>query len=222
MASYTVDADEVGVQNKTLAISTVDTVTFGADVDGVVVFSDGTAALYFTVDGTTPTIGGAKTHVSPAGVKSARRVTVPTSGNTVVKLISSGAVGYSVEASRDEAPILGAAVELGQTSLDALENVTATVEAGAAGSGAPSLPSGASGIIGWLRKLIDLCLSGVVVKTDAASPLLVESTSTVPTIVVDPDTGYDADDNLIAWTQNGVDYEATYDADGNLLTQGPA
>lgn len=46
--------------------------------------------------------------------------------------------------------------------------------------------------------------------------------SVPPSIVVDPDTGYDADGNLVAWTQDGVAYTATYDSDGNLLTQGPA
>lgn len=102
MASYTVAADEVGVQNKTLAVNTVDTVTFSADLDAVVVFSDGAGALFFTVDGSTPTVGGSKTHLLPAGVRSVRRVTVPTSGNTAVKLISAAATSYSVESSADD------------------------------------------------------------------------------------------------------------------------
>lgn len=52
---------------------------------------------------------------------------------------------------------------------------TLTSVFGGAGTSPPSLASGASGVIGYLRKIVDLAISGVVVKTDNASPLLVDS-----------------------------------------------
>lgn len=127
MASYTVEAGKIGVQAKTLAANTVDTVTFNDDLDAVVVFSDGAAALYFTVDGTTPTIGGDNTYVLLKGVHAARRVLVPTSGDTVVKLISSGAPTYSVEEGTDEDAQTGVAAET--TQLEVRDQVTAAAEA---------------------------------------------------------------------------------------------
>jgi hypothetical protein len=89
--------DEVGAHAITLSASTVDTVTIARDCDQVEVMSDGAAAIYFTVDGSTPTVAGKKAYALPAAV-GARQVTVPTSGSTVVKLISSGTPTYSVTA----------------------------------------------------------------------------------------------------------------------------
>ena len=96
MASYAVAASEVGVHDKALVAATVDTVTFDRDCDEVEVIADGAAAVYFTVDGSAPTVAGNNTHVLPAGAVGRRRVVVPTSGDTVVKLISSGTPRYSV------------------------------------------------------------------------------------------------------------------------------
>lgn len=96
MASYSVAAGERGAHRKTLVASTVDTVTFSRDVDMVEVLNlDGAAEIYFTTDGSTPTVGGANTDVLPAAVNAVER-DVPTSGATVVKLISSGTPMYSV------------------------------------------------------------------------------------------------------------------------------
>lgn len=96
MASYTVAAGLVGAHAKTLVASTVDTVTFTAtDLDEVEVLSDGTAAVYFTVDGTTPTVAGDGMWEIPAA-RAVRTVQVPTAGATIVKLISSGTPVYSV------------------------------------------------------------------------------------------------------------------------------
>jgi hypothetical protein len=82
----------------TLTASTVDTVTFPSHVPEVeVVNMNGAGALYFTVDGSTPTVGGLSTRVLPAAVGS-RTVRVKVTGDaTVVKLISSAAVQYVVE-----------------------------------------------------------------------------------------------------------------------------
>lgn len=95
MATAAIAADEVA-SHATLAAATVDTVTFtGRDLDEVEVINrDGLAPIHFTVDGSTPTVGGAKTFVLP-GVGSLV-VPVPTSGATAVKLISAGMPAYSV------------------------------------------------------------------------------------------------------------------------------
>jgi hypothetical protein len=99
MSSYSVGASELAAHAKVLVASTVDTVTFARDCDTVEVLSlDGSAAIYFTVDGTTPTVGGANTNVVPAAVGSLE-LDVPTAGNTVVKLISAGTPIYSVTGS---------------------------------------------------------------------------------------------------------------------------
>lgn len=96
MASYTVAADLHGAYAKTLVANTVDTVTFTDDIDRVEVTSNGAAAVYVTVDGSTPTVAGAGTFELPAGAASVRVIAVPTAGGTVVKLISAGTPVYSV------------------------------------------------------------------------------------------------------------------------------
>jgi hypothetical protein len=97
MAAYTVAAAKIGAYAKLAVASTVDSVTFAEDVQEVEIISDGAAALYVTVDGSTPTVAGANTWILPAGALTTRtlRAQVGNSG-TVVKLISSGAPTYSV------------------------------------------------------------------------------------------------------------------------------
>lgn len=96
MTDLNLAAGDIGAYAKTLAANIVDTVTFPRDLDQVEVLSDGAAALYFTVDGSTPTIAGQATYELPAGIKSKRTVTVRSAGNTVVKLLSTGTPKYSV------------------------------------------------------------------------------------------------------------------------------
>jgi hypothetical protein len=96
VASYSAAAGDVAVHDKTLVASTVDTVTFTDDLDRVEVISDGAAALYFTTDGSTPTVSGAKCWPLLSGVANTLNVQVDTAGGTVVKLISSGTPKYSV------------------------------------------------------------------------------------------------------------------------------
>jgi hypothetical protein len=58
----------------------------------------GTAEVYFTTDGSTPTVGGSGCHVLPATI-SALEVDDLTAGSTsVIKLISSGTPKVSVRA----------------------------------------------------------------------------------------------------------------------------
>lgn len=95
MTDYAVAADEVGVYQKTLVADTVDKVTIDRDCERVEVYGDGTAAIYFTVDKTVPTVEGAHTYELPA-LPASRTVVVPTSGDTEVRLISAGTPKYSV------------------------------------------------------------------------------------------------------------------------------
>ncbi len=58
---------------------------------------DGAAEMWFTVDGSTPTVGGTNCFLLPATVGWAI-VGVATRGGTVVKLISTGTPAYGVSA----------------------------------------------------------------------------------------------------------------------------
>lgn len=81
-----------------LSASTVDTVTFTGYVKRVrVVNLTGDAIIYFTLDGSTPTVGGVATYVLPAAISNDEEP-VPDSkaSNAVVKLISAGTPTYSV------------------------------------------------------------------------------------------------------------------------------
>ena len=83
-------------QHKTLVANTVATVTLDADYFEVeVVNVSGTAEVYFTTDGSAPAIGGDGSNVLPAAIGYVQ-LQPRTSGNTVVKLISSGTPRVSV------------------------------------------------------------------------------------------------------------------------------
>jgi hypothetical protein len=98
VASYTVSSPNIAAHAKTLVASTADTVTYDYHVPEVeVVNLNGAGILYFTTDGSTPTVAGAATRVLPAAVGSRTVRVFPTGSVTVVKLISAAAVQYSVE-----------------------------------------------------------------------------------------------------------------------------
>lgn len=100
MSAYAVAATEVAAYDKTLVASTVDTVTFDRDCEAVrVTFESGAASISITVNGSTPTVGGAGTYKLRAVAGASLEIPVPTAGDTVVKLISSGTPTYSVEGS---------------------------------------------------------------------------------------------------------------------------
>lgn len=97
MATYTVAPTEQGTYDHALAASVTDKVTIARDCDRVEVTSDGTARIYFTVDGSDPTVGGQNGYTLPqTGGYVARDVSVPTGGSTVVKLLSIGTPKYDV------------------------------------------------------------------------------------------------------------------------------
>lgn len=98
----------------TLTATTVDTITINSPAPLVRIANRGTADIFLTLNGTTPTVGGAETLVVPAGQTVAYDTglrhgpgqwtdydgvtTVGTANatNFVVKLISSGTPAYSV------------------------------------------------------------------------------------------------------------------------------
>lgn len=88
MASHTIAADAVAKHAFALTAATVDTVTI-ANAESATILSDGTAIVYFTVDGSTPTVGGTNTFVIPAAV-STFEVGPRFNFSGVLKLISAG------------------------------------------------------------------------------------------------------------------------------------
>ena len=102
MASYSVAASggEVAANDKTLVANTVDTVTFDQAVGGIEVLTDGSAAVYFTIDGTAPTVSGSHCYKVPSAPGSTTSLVfmVPGWHSAVsqVQLISSGTPTYSV------------------------------------------------------------------------------------------------------------------------------
>ncbi len=100
------------VEHRTLVANTVTTVTFGIEeprgnllsfestpTTRIEVMSvDGAAKVYFTTDGTTPTVGGSGCHVLAAAISSIEVADETPGPTSVVKLISAGAPQISVRA----------------------------------------------------------------------------------------------------------------------------
>lgn len=96
MATFTVADDEIGAYNKTLTADAADTVTLEGRVEAIeVVNLNGSAAIYFTTDGSEPEVEGAATHEIPAA-SGVRVVNIGGKDNVEVKLISDGTPVYSV------------------------------------------------------------------------------------------------------------------------------
>lgn len=95
MAEYTVQRSA----HQTLSASEIDTVTVTEpQIDIELTNRTGTSEIYFTIDGSDPTVGGESCFVLPAAVCS--RVVSSDKFNTptaLIKLISAGAEAYSVE-----------------------------------------------------------------------------------------------------------------------------
>lgn len=77
----------------TLTASTVNTTTISNYNSVEIVNRTGDAEIFFTIDGTNPTVEGSGTYVLPATICS---ITVPCTGAAAVKLISLGTPSFSV------------------------------------------------------------------------------------------------------------------------------
>lgn len=98
MAAVTVTKNRA--YHGTLTASAVDTVTLSRAGAAVKIINrGGTNEIYYTLDGTAPTVGGDDCFVVPnqAGASDTRVNTQGASNTCVVKLISSGAMTYSVQ-----------------------------------------------------------------------------------------------------------------------------
>lgn len=126
MAIHNVAAGAVGTYNHTLSAGVVDSVGFATDPNVIEVISDGAAAIYVTVDGSAPTVGGANTYVLPA-LPCSRKIRHV--GNQAVKLISAGTPVYGVGVTSGDAGLsLGSSpsVESGSVLAAAPTGVAAT------------------------------------------------------------------------------------------------
>lgn len=86
-------------KHATLTAGLVDTVTFDREVQTVEILNRGASELYFTTDGSTPVVNGDNNYVVLAG--SALKVSNDGTWDdrmTVVKLVSSVGIAYSVTA----------------------------------------------------------------------------------------------------------------------------
>lgn len=97
MGTHVIARDEIGAHNVTLTASEVETFTFGEDLQSVDVISDGAAAVYFTLDGSEPTVEGANCYVIPGGFSGVDTRQPRTAQATVVKAISAGTPTVSVQ-----------------------------------------------------------------------------------------------------------------------------
>lgn len=95
MASYAVPAGQTACHDNQLTAGLVDTVTFANAALEIEVITDGTAKVYVTTDGSTPTISGANTILIPATM-SGIIIRNPTETTPTISLISSGTPMYSV------------------------------------------------------------------------------------------------------------------------------
>lgn len=80
---------------KTLTADSIDVVGFAGSVEEVEVLSDGSAAIYLTVDGSDPSVAGGDCYELPA-LPCTRVIPVRNYESVTVKLISAGTPMYSV------------------------------------------------------------------------------------------------------------------------------
>lgn len=96
MATHTIASGQVGKHEITLTADTVETVVFEGGLGRATVLShDGAAAVYFTTDGTEPSVAGSNCWVVPAAI-GALTVPVRSSGPNTVKVVSEGTPTISV------------------------------------------------------------------------------------------------------------------------------
>lgn len=98
MAEHIVAENDVAIHGLAIG-SQVETVVFHGNIATVDVISDGRAAVYYTVNGGTPTVGGANTFVLPAGATyiDTRGATNQVGTFDTVRLVSDGEATVSVQ-----------------------------------------------------------------------------------------------------------------------------
>jgi hypothetical protein len=97
MGNYEITTSQIAAHDKTLAAGVIDTVTFDAYTDRVQIVTDGTADIYYTLDGTDPSVGGANSYKIPSAPGVEERAHPSNQNTLVVKLISAGTPKYSVQ-----------------------------------------------------------------------------------------------------------------------------
>ncbi len=92
MPDVTVATGKVAAHGIVLVANQISTVTFADNIESVDIISDGTAAVFYTIDGSDPTIAGQHCYPIPAGVLSVdnRHTLNSSSTQDRVKLISAG------------------------------------------------------------------------------------------------------------------------------------
>lgn len=85
------------IKHGTLTPATVETVVLNPSLNKVEVLNRGTSDIFVTVDQTTPSVLGDDAEIAQAGTSIV--LPVGSSNNTIIKLISSGAVAYTVSGS---------------------------------------------------------------------------------------------------------------------------
>lgn len=98
MAALSISSAQVSA-TATLGAAAVDTVTVTPGGSVEVVNVDGAAAIWFSIDGSVPTVGGQNCAVLPAAIGSLV-VTFPPGNPGIVSLISSGTPVYAVQRSQ--------------------------------------------------------------------------------------------------------------------------
>jgi hypothetical protein len=96
MTTRAVAAGDVGTPAFALVAATADTVTFADNISTVEVISDGLSPVWYTLDGSTPTVGGTNCYYIPATIAIDRRDLVSGATDTV-KLISAGSPTLRVQ-----------------------------------------------------------------------------------------------------------------------------
>lgn len=95
MTTHALGEGAVGAHEETLVPNTEDRVKFAEDLRNVEVLNlDEASAIYVTVDGSAPTVGGEDCIFLPP--RSVRTLVSHSESNTEVRLISEGAATYSV------------------------------------------------------------------------------------------------------------------------------
>lgn len=96
MADFTVTSAQIGKYEIALTANVARSVEFRRDLSVVEVTAlSAEQSVYFTVDGSAPTVAGSNCYALLPGTN-AMQVEVATNGNTLVRLISAGAATVNV------------------------------------------------------------------------------------------------------------------------------